>query len=386
MELPLDETTLSERMLPFSFLSAGVSYPLEFLIRWDRGGRPGRPWARPFGQGYAERVMPIEPTKYQNILVPLDGSTFSESAIPHAAALAGAFGGSIHLLRCFNLPLYLGLGFSADPVDGDDMWEEELANRRRRCVEKLETIRALLESDGYQATSRVRCGSPGARIEAEAREIGADLVVVASHARTGLARWLSHNLADQLYRECPCPVLILKGDPQDSPLLDQNLLARFLRELTPHSDVLASQLGVAENEIRRCLPSALARILAALAVEPQAGPGLKELLGQLRYYRGRVEDTRAFLQRGHHGPDLGLVAQIFNECASEAATELSQLGSMMTQKDSLRLMALVAPVVLYQLAELAEEESELRRLLEKEIRKSSGPAREAMNSTVTALT
>lgn len=61
------------------------------------------------------------------------------------------------------------------------------------------------------AQVHVRFGSPGAEIAELAESIGAELVVVASHGRTGLKRLALGSVAEKLIRLCHCPVLVLRG-------------------------------------------------------------------------------------------------------------------------------------------------------------------------------
>ncbi|HEU5318901.1 MAG TPA: universal stress protein [Chloroflexota bacterium] len=134
---------------------------------------------------------------YRTILTPLDGSPFSELALPFAEVLAGASGGTLVLIRAVSphtAPL-------VDPIRGQ--------------VAMLDDAERYLE-----AISRAASGAPrvetgvyfGAPDEAILQEIGirrADAVVMASHGRTGPGRTLFGSVADRVLRRSPVPVLVV---------------------------------------------------------------------------------------------------------------------------------------------------------------------------------
>jgi nucleotide-binding universal stress UspA family protein len=86
-------------------------------------------------------------------------------------------------------------------------------------VGDLAAVERELGGAGLDATSVVRDGDPAAQIVAEARDAGADLVVMATHGRSGLARALLGSVADQLLRRSPVPVLLVPpgADPAWPP-------------------------------------------------------------------------------------------------------------------------------------------------------------------------
>lgn len=81
--------------------------------------------------------------------------------------------------------------------------------------------------------SRVRCGHPASEIVAEAREHGADLIVMATHGRTGLARLLAGSVASSVMRRAPIPVLVMRleegGEPRGGGRVREEEGMRALR-------------------------------------------------------------------------------------------------------------------------------------------------------------
>ncbi len=79
----------------------------------------------------------------------------------------------------------------------------------------LEMRQALPAPPDVPLEYLVRQGSPAPEVAAVARELGADLIVIATHGRTGLNRLLLGSTAEQILRQAPCAVLITKAPPAD---------------------------------------------------------------------------------------------------------------------------------------------------------------------------
>lgn len=145
----------------------------------------------------------------QRILVPLDGSTSAESAVPVAARLARASGGSVILLHVTAPPISSGK-FStpqAYPIVGTD---EELA-------EAAEHLKILAQSDtlrGVVTEVHTLVGAAAPAILRATQALHADLLVLSSHGQTGLLHWKPGSLAHKLVPHSPVPVLVLRdGGP-----------------------------------------------------------------------------------------------------------------------------------------------------------------------------
>ena len=146
-------------------------------------------------------------------LVPLDGTKLSESAF----AL---------------LPVIKTLGFTKLRLVGvwDNVWSdrEALVNRPEGEREELaEKGRAYLEAylsqhvpevkkAGLEAEIMVRAGRAAEEVLLVAQD--ADLILIATHGRSGIARWRLGSVADKIVREAPCPVLVIKHSTPDATL------------------------------------------------------------------------------------------------------------------------------------------------------------------------
>lgn len=137
---------------------------------------------------------------FRRILVPLDGSSFAEAAIPAAASVAADGGAEVRLV-CVQ---------AATPIDPESSWPFEpdgLAWAEAYLAEAAARIRATWSG---ALTTSVRSGEVTEEILAAADEWDADLIAVATHGRGGVSRaWLA-SVADSCIRRAQCPVLALR--------------------------------------------------------------------------------------------------------------------------------------------------------------------------------
>jgi nucleotide-binding universal stress UspA family protein len=143
----------------------------------------------------------ITQSRFQSILVPLDGSPLAEQAIPVAQALA-------ERARC-KLKLVL-VHDRITLMPGPDYTRLELA-MQKADREYLKSVTARLrERLGRSVSSAVLQGLPVETLARYIRELGADLVVMTTHGRGGLRRaWLG-SVTDQLIRSAEVPVLVVR--------------------------------------------------------------------------------------------------------------------------------------------------------------------------------
>jgi nucleotide-binding universal stress UspA family protein len=96
--------------------------------------------------------------------------------------------------------------------------QTEYASVVRDTQQQLDTLAATILDIPVQ--HRVPCGLPGPAILATAAEHHADLIVMGTHGRTGITRWLMGSVAEYLLRHAKCPVLTIK--PGTSQHLSHN--------------------------------------------------------------------------------------------------------------------------------------------------------------------
>ena len=110
------------------------------------------------------------------------------------------------------MPPAVGIG-EAIPFEIYDEAENELEQEARHY---LDTMTQKLREQGLPVVMRVLLGSPASAIE-EATHLG-DVLVVASHKRTGVMRWLLGSLAEKLTREDESPVILVPASAPDHPV------------------------------------------------------------------------------------------------------------------------------------------------------------------------
>ena len=89
------------------------------------------------------------------------------------------------------------------------VWQEVSDETRRENIEA--NFQRVFGDAKYRGIDfHVAFGDPGHQIEAYAKEVGADLVIVPSHGRTGIQRLFLGSVAERVTRLAHCPVLVLK--------------------------------------------------------------------------------------------------------------------------------------------------------------------------------
>jgi nucleotide-binding universal stress UspA family protein len=151
----------------------------------------------------------------QTILYPTDFSEGASSAFDVACLLACESCGQLVVLHVERPPLATLGGTAGVPPLRTEYDRETLWERLRRIHPPLADI-----SIGH----RLEYGEPASVILEVAREIGADLIVMGTHGRTGLRHLLMGSVAEQVVRGAPCPVLTLRTSaitPQKSPIVKE---------------------------------------------------------------------------------------------------------------------------------------------------------------------
>lgn len=139
------------------------------------------------------------------ILIPTDFSDLSLQAIEPALAMVGGDASRIHLISVLVPVVPPSPGIVWGTVD-DQV-------RLTRVKEALDEL--LAERDLSAIQAHVLIGQPANTVADVAEEIGADLVIVTSHGRTGFIRAALGSVAERVVRLCPCPVLVLKHDDSE---------------------------------------------------------------------------------------------------------------------------------------------------------------------------
>jgi nucleotide-binding universal stress UspA family protein len=146
---------------------------------------------------------------YRTILVPTDFSSCSDAALAEAAKLAALSGGRIHVLHAVELSGGLGPDTVVQP---DPKKEKTTVDRyvRGTTVPRMEQQVAKVVGAEVPHGCRIAFGKPADAVIAVAKEIGADLIVVGTHGRTGLKALVLGSVAESIVRKAEVPVLTVR--------------------------------------------------------------------------------------------------------------------------------------------------------------------------------
>ena len=144
----------------------------------------------------------------QQLLVPVDGSPTSAKAMDTAVQLARSNGARIRLLHVIDELDYVN-GFETPGTYREDVaplmraaGERLLARMHRLAANKCVPCDSVLVESG--------AGRVCDRVAEQARQVHADMIVLGSHGRRGLARLFMGSDAEQIVRHAPVPVLVVK--------------------------------------------------------------------------------------------------------------------------------------------------------------------------------
>lgn len=136
---------------------------------------------------------------YRSILVPLDGSTFGEQALPYALAIAERSGARLLLVHAHE-PAYMEAMI-------DTQLDEELREQARRY---LAAQARRLARRGARVSTRLLIGPPGHWICEAIDDAHPDLIVMTTHGRGGLDRWWLGSVTDTVLRHAHVPILAVR--------------------------------------------------------------------------------------------------------------------------------------------------------------------------------
>jgi nucleotide-binding universal stress UspA family protein len=145
---------------------------------------------------------------YKRILVALDGSALAEAALSHAEHLAASGSGEIVLLRVVISPYSI---VAPDLVlAGQSIDQDALQQQAEQYLHALASTR--LAGRGFPVRTVVCPGPVAEAILDHARSLNADIIVMSTHGRGGISRWVYGSVADRVLQAAPCPVLLIRAE------------------------------------------------------------------------------------------------------------------------------------------------------------------------------
>jgi nucleotide-binding universal stress UspA family protein len=166
---------------------------------------------------------------FKKIVVPLDGSAFAEHALGPALTLARCGSAEMILLRVILL------GDVAKRVFGGyryrwEGWESSLAQQRSEAERYLSSVLISRDCAGLRIHPKVVVSRPAADVADTIIDVAsadeADLIVLTTHGRSGLQRWLRDSISEKVIRSGCCPVLIAHSQRAGQKAYDERLHER----------------------------------------------------------------------------------------------------------------------------------------------------------------
>ncbi len=142
---------------------------------------------------------------YKKILVPLDGSELGKKALPQAEKLAHTFGSEIILFQVVPfMPIY-GSPELVTPLIIDEKQKEAAERYLLGLAEEL-------KQRGLKVSATVKTGQQVAvEIIDFAKENSADLIVMGTHGRSGITRWVLGSIALKVLTRAETPILLIRS-------------------------------------------------------------------------------------------------------------------------------------------------------------------------------
>jgi len=152
---------------------------------------------------------------YKRILVPLDGSSSSESVFPHVQPLALAFDTEIIVLQVILEPTK-EFSIPTSPLSPP----KEIRKTQTKIKTYLKKTCAKLEKAGIQASYLIRQGGISESILEVAKIMQADLIAMSTHGHSRTRLFLLGSVTYQVVRNSPLPVLVIRAESSDGQVIN----------------------------------------------------------------------------------------------------------------------------------------------------------------------
>jgi nucleotide-binding universal stress UspA family protein len=148
---------------------------------------------------------------YKKIMVPLDGSKLAECVLPHLETIVkGCDSPEVIVVRAVE-PLSVPYGREVAQFTSLEQVKAFETHQKVDAEKYLKEIVARLKKTGIKAKAEVIYGKAGEVLSDYANKNDVDLVVVATHGRSGVSRWAWGSVADRLVRSVCVPVLMVRA-------------------------------------------------------------------------------------------------------------------------------------------------------------------------------
>jgi len=148
---------------------------------------------------------------YKKIVVPLDGSELAECVFPHLETIAkGCQSPEVIVVRTVE-PLTVPYGREVAQFTSLEQVEAFETHQKVDAEKYLKEVVARLKKNGVNARAEVVYGKAGESLGDYVTKNDVDLVIIATHGRSGVSRWVWGSVADRLLRSVSVPVLMVRA-------------------------------------------------------------------------------------------------------------------------------------------------------------------------------
>ena len=285
---------------------------------------------------------------FHRILVPLDGSARAERALPVAARLARAMNGTLVLARVAQPPLQPASSLAPPLEVGAALLSEEVEHATTYLAQIMK--QAEMVGVGYEPVTLV--GYPAEMILEAVRTYKADSVILTSHGRTGLLRWVLGSVAQRVVYQATVPALVLH---QQGPLpLPEN--EGPLRALVPldGSGLSEAMIGPAATLVSALAAQGkgiihLVRVVPASSGEAEASMSTPPTSREVGTREAALREAEAYLSRAAENLQKGPLAHLHvawsvlaNKDVAGALVDLAQRGITAQGSESVGRFDLIA--------------------------------------------
>ena len=256
---------------------------------------------------------------YRSILVPLDGSSFGEHALPLAAGIARRAGAKLSLVHVHNRDVESELPtLTPYQFEGLNARALEVRTAEEEGDYLAEIGRRLCARSPLALATTMLGGTVPAALERHVLESDGDLLVMTTHGRGPLGRLLAGSIADALVRHAGKPVLLVRpveGEPatlEADPIVERILVgldgSSLAEQILPHAADLARLLSARIELLSVVTPAMVAG--GAFGLQPGSGPG------------ATIEAAQGYLKRiaATLGPEI--TVETFASAAGDPATAI----------------------------------------------------------------
>jgi nucleotide-binding universal stress UspA family protein len=143
----------------------------------------------------------------KNIIVPTDFSEYADKALQQAIDIAIQYHSRVTLLHVVGSVIQCTIDYCLDPKTTNSVEKQSVAAAKKMIQTQLDKFPG---SKTLDIAADIRKGEPYEEILKVQQEKKGDLIVLASHGRTGLSRYLMGSVAERVLRHSKCPVLLVR--------------------------------------------------------------------------------------------------------------------------------------------------------------------------------